>query len=139
MATHYIHEQDRDAHPAHAHRHYAAERSRPLYRATQVVWYVVYVIEAVLLARFALRLFSANPAAPFVELVYSLGAFFLTPFRYIFPSTAVVGSGSVVEWSTLFAALAYWLIALGIVKLILMSRPVSSLEASEKLDHKERL
>jgi hypothetical protein len=101
-----------------------------------LVWYALYVVEAFLTARFALRLLGANPRAAFVDFVYSISALFLAPFRSIFPSYAA--GGNVLEWSTLFAMLAYWFIALGIVKLIHMSKPVTPLEAEEKLEYRER-
>ncbi len=36
--------------------------------------------------RIILRLFSANPATPFVSWIYSISDFFVTPFRGIFPT-----------------------------------------------------
>lgn len=113
------------------------ERTRPLYRGTQIVWYVLYVIEVILLLRFGLRVIGANPAAGFVRLIYGLAGFFLAPFAYIVPSIAA--GRSVVEWGTLIAMLVYWLIALGLVKLLFVGKPVSVIEADQKLDSKERL
>jgi len=45
--------------------------------------------------------------------------------------------GSVFEWTTLLAMLVYWIIALAIIKLFLMGKTVSTLEAAAKLDDQE--
>lgn len=109
--------------------------SRPLYRGTQVVWYVLGLLEVLLALRFLLRLTAANPAAGFTDFVYSMTAPLIAPFAAVFPATAV--EGNVFEWSTLLAMLVYWLAAWAIVKLFLMGRPVSDTEASIKLNDQE--
>ncbi len=94
-------------------------------------------MEALLGLRFVLSFAGANPGAPFADLIYNFSAVFLAPFRYILP-TSVVGR-SAFEWSTLVAMLVYWLIAVGIVRLMVMSRPVSEAEARHKLVNREIL
>ena len=81
-----------------------------LYKVTRGIWYVLYVIEALLLLRFILRLLGANPGAGFTELVYALSSVFLAPFLYVF-GNASSGVG-IVEWSTILAMIVYWLIAI---------------------------
>lgn len=110
-------------------------RSRPLFRGTQVVWYVVGLIEALLAFRFLLKILGANPNAGFTDIIYTLTAPLVAPFVAVFPSARVVGS--VFEWTTLLAMLVYWLIAMAIVKIFVMSKPVSTPEASVKLDQQE--
>jgi len=106
--------------------------TKPLYRGTQIVWYVLGLIEVVLLFRFLLRLFGANPSAGFTEVIYTLSYPFALPFQAVFSTTRV--SGSVFEWTTLLAMLVYWLVALGILRLLVMSKAVSTPEAAEKLE-----
>ena len=43
-------------------------------------------------------------------------------------------AGSILEWTTLLAMLVYWIVALGIIKLFLMGKTVSTPEAAAKLD-----
>lgn len=104
---------------------------RPLYRGTQIVWYIFSVIEALLLFRFLLKLIGANPSAGFTDIIYSLSYPFVAPFLYVVPSAQV--SGSTLEWTTLIAMLVYWVLAWGIVRLFVMGKPVTRAEAEVKL------
>lgn len=111
-------------------------RTKPLYRGTQVVWYILSVLEALLAIRFALKLLGANPAAGFTNLIYSLTYPFAAPFLGVFKSAKIV-PGSTFEWTTLLAMLVYWLLATAIIKVFLMSRSVSTPEAAVKLDQQD--
>lgn len=113
------------------YRDYDGGEVRPLYRITQVVWYLFYVIETILLFRFALKLIGANTAAPFTQFVYAVSFPLIAPFQNIVGTLRVFGSA--VEWSTLIAMLAYWVLAWGIARLIAMNRPVTRTEARESL------
>ena len=108
---------------------------RPLYRGTQVVWYIFYVIETLLLFRFLLRLIGANPDAAFTQFIYALSLPFAGPFLLVVPSMRV--AGSVFEWTTLLAMLVYWVLAWGIVRLFVMGKPVSRAEADVKLQKQD--
>ena len=112
-------------------------RTKPLYRGTQAVWYILGFIEAVLAFRFLLRLLAANPAAGFTDFVYSLSYPFVAPFLNVFPAMRV--EGSVFEWATILAMIVYWLLAWGIVKLLVMSKPVTTPEAAVKLEKQDRV
>lgn len=111
---------------------YVAPTTKPLYRGTQVVWYILGVLEVLLAFRFLLRLLGANPDAGFSAFIYGLSYPFTLPFSAVFGATAV--SGSVFEWTTLLAMAVYWLIAFGIVKLLTMSKAVTTPEAARKLE-----
>ena len=104
---------------------------KPLYRGTQIVWYIFSVVEALLIFRFLLKLIGANPDAGFSALVYALSYPLAAPFLYVVRATQV--SGSVFEWTTLLAMLVYWVLAWGIVRLFVMGKPVSRGEAEVKL------
>ncbi len=110
-------------------------RTKPLYRGTQVVWYILGVLEVLLAFRFILKLLAANPAAGFTSFIYGITALFAAPFLSVFKIVKV--QGSVLEWTTLLAMLVYWLIALAIIKLFVGSKPVSTPEASVKLDQQD--
>ncbi len=109
--------------------------SRPLYRGTQVVWYILEVLEFLLLIRFVLKFLGANAGATFTQIIYGVTYPFVEPFLYVFKTARV--AGSTIEWTTLLAMLIYYVIALGIIKIILMSKPVSSAEAEVKLDRQD--
>ncbi len=110
-------------------------RTKPLYRGTQVVWYLLGLVEALLAFRFLLKLFGANPSAGFSSFIYSVTYVFATPFLNVFRVTKV--AGSTFEWTTILAMIVYWLVALGIIKLFLMGRSVSTPEAAVKLNQQE--
>ncbi|MES2225264.1 MAG: YggT family protein [Patescibacteria group bacterium] len=114
---------------------YTAPSTKPLYRGTQVVWYILGIIEALLIFRFILKLLGANPAAGFTHFIYSVGYPFVAPFQSVFRTSQV--SGSVFEWSTVLAMVVYWLIALAIIRLFVMSKAVTTPEAAVKLEEQE--
>lgn len=112
-----------------------SSRVNPLYRATQVVWYILYLIEALLAFRFILRLVGANTAAGFTHLIYSVSQPFYQPFANVVRGLKV--EGSVLDWNILLAMLVYWLIAWAIVRLFVMGKPVSTIEAEQKLNDQD--
>ena len=107
------------------------QRIKPLYRTTQIVWYILAVIEAILAIRFFLKLFGANVQAGFTQFIYGATQIFAGPFLIVFRVSSV--QGSIFEWSTLLAMVIYFLIAWIIVKGLIMSKPVSTKEANTKL------
>ncbi len=109
-----------------------APSTKPLYRSTQVVWYILGLIEALLAFRFILKLLGANPNAGFSSFIYSVTYPFAAPFLSVFRVTQV--SGSVLEWTTILAMVVYWLVAMGLLKGLVMSKAVSTPEAAVKLD-----
>lgn len=113
-------------------------RIRPLYRSTQIIWYILGVIEVVLALRFVLKLLGANAGAGFTSFMYGVSWFFASPFLYVFRASTPT-EGSVFEWSTLLAMAVYFLIAWLIVKALVMSKPVTTKEADEKLPEQESL
>jgi hypothetical protein len=110
--------------------------TKPLYRGTQIVWYLLGIVEILLAFRFVLKLLGANPGAGFTSLIYSVTYIFAAPFLTVFKKTQVMGS--VFEWTTLLAMFVYWVIAFGIIKLFLMGKTVSTPEAAAKLDSQEK-
>jgi len=99
------------------------------------VWYILGLIEALLAFRFVLKLLAANPSAGFSQFIYGVTYPFAAPFINVFRMTKV--DGSIFEWTTLLAMFVYWLVAMGIIRLFLMSKTVSTPEAAAKLDKQE--
>lgn len=110
--------------------------TKPLYRGTQIVWYLLGILEILLAFRFVLKLLGANAAAGFTSFIYGTTHIFTAPFLSVFRISKV--SGSIFEWTTILAMLVYWLIAFGIIKLFLIGKTVSTPEAAEKLNEQER-
>lgn len=115
---------------------YNSPTTKPLYRGTQIVWYILGLMEVLLLFRFVLKLLGANPDAGFSSFVYGVSYIFSAPFLTVFRVVNI--DGSIFEWTTLLAMLVYWIIAWGIVKLFLMGKTVSTPEAAAKLNIQDK-
>jgi uncharacterized protein YggT (Ycf19 family) len=115
---------------------YTSSTTRPLYRGTQIVWYILGILETLLLFRFVLKLLGANPNAGFTDFIYSITYFLASPFLAVFRVSKVI-EGSYFEWATLLAMLVYYVIAIGIIKLFLMGKSVSTSEAAIRLGDQE--
>jgi len=92
--------------------------------AENAIWYILGIIEVLILFRFVLKLLGANPESGFVSFIYTATGILTGPFDNIFgvSSTTSGDVKSVFEPSILVAAVVYALIAWGIVKLINLNR-----------------
>jgi len=97
-----------------------------IYRGSWVVWYIADLLELLLLLRFSLRLFGANPNAPFTSFVYQLTYPLVSPFFGVFGATPTQSGLGVFEWNSLLAMLVYYLVAVIVVRLFFTVRTVSS-------------
>ena len=115
---------------------YNSSTTKPLYRGTQIVWYVFGLLEAILAFRFVLKLLGANAEAGFSSFIYGISQPFASPFLSVFQISKV--EGSIFEWTTILAMIVYWLIAIGIAKILVMGKTVSTPEAAVKLDNQDK-
>jgi uncharacterized protein YggT (Ycf19 family) len=116
---------------------YNSPTTKPLFRGTQVVWYILGVIEVLLAFRFILKATGANAAAGFTSFIYGVTWPIAEPFIAVFRSTHI--DGTTVEWSTVLAMVVYWIVAEGIIRLFMMNKTVSTPEAAAKLERREAL
>jgi hypothetical protein len=86
------------------------ERERRIFtfKATQLVWLFLVVLETFLALRFILKLIAANPDSPFAVFIYGFTGLFLLPFAGL-TATPQVG-GMVLEISTMVAMVVYALV-----------------------------
>ena len=110
---------------------YDSPTTKPLLKGTQIVWYILSLLEVLLALRLVLKLTGANPSAGFTNFIYAITWPFTAPFFAVFPKTTV--EGSIFEWTTLLGMIIYFLISLAIVKLFLISKTVSTQEAAAEL------
>ncbi|MDP3994000.1 MAG: YggT family protein [bacterium] len=115
---------------------YNSPTTKPLFRGTQIVWYIAGLLEVLLAFRFVLKLLGANASAGFTSFIYGITQPLAAPFLSVFKITRV--EGSVFEWTTVLALLVYWLIAIAIAKLLVMGKTVSTPEAASKLDDQDK-
>jgi len=96
------------------------EQERRLYtfKATQLVWLLLAILEAMIAMRIGLKLIGANADNLIVSMVYQFTSLFLFPFDGLIGS---LSTGNIVfELSSIFAMLVYALIAYVVNKLILL-------------------
>jgi hypothetical protein len=86
------------------------------FKATQLIWLLLGILEALIALRIGLRLIGANPASPIVVLIYGFTALFLFPFTGLVSSPAV--GNMVLEISSMFAMLVYALVAWAVERLV---------------------
>ena len=110
--------------------------TKPLYRGTQIVYYILGLVEVLLAFRLVLKLLGANAGAGFTSFIYSVTGPFTAPFIAVFKVSKA--QGSVFEWTTILAMFVYWVVALGIIKLLVMGKTVSTPEAAVKLDQQDQ-
>jgi uncharacterized protein YggT (Ycf19 family) len=76
------------------------------YILNSLVSFFVGIATVILGLRVLFRLFDANPAAGFVDWIYSTSETLMAPFRGIFPPATLEG-GIVLDVSALFAIIMY--------------------------------
>jgi hypothetical protein len=86
------------------------------FKATQLIWLLFGILEALIALRIGLKLIGANPASPIVALIYGFTTLFLFPFEGLIGSPTA--GSSVLELSSLFAMLIYALIAWAMERIV---------------------
>jgi len=86
------------------------------FKATQLVWLLFGILEALIALRIGLMLIGANPSSPIVALIYGFTNLFLFPFTGLVGSPAA--GNMVLELSSMFAMLIYGLIAWAVERTI---------------------
>lgn len=56
------------------------QKKKAIFRAYQVIWFVLGIFETLLAFRFLFRLLGANSGTPFVKFIYSATAGMVVPF-----------------------------------------------------------
>lgn len=117
----------------------AAAHSFALFQLTNLIWLLLATLEVLLMFRLALRLIAANPAAPFVALIYTLSDLFLWPFFGMVINPIAV-NGSVLEITTIFAMFVYLALGAITVKLLNMASTVKGFPFRQvHVERRERL
>lgn len=85
-----------------------------------IIYFVVGLVEIVLVFRFLFKITGANPASGFVYWIYNVSQLMIMPFSGIFSSAVTPGVEvrAVFEPATLIALLVYGLLAWGLVRLV---------------------
>ena len=86
------------------------------FKATQIIWLVVALLEAAIGLRFVFKLIGVNAGNAFASLLYSVTDLFVAPFASL--TGAPAAGGMVLEISSLLAMTVYLLIAWGLERII---------------------
>jgi len=86
------------------------------FKATQLIWLLLGLLEAVLALRFMFKLIGVNAANPFATLLYSVTDLFVWPFASLVGAPAL--GGMVLEISTIIAMIVYLLVAWAFERLV---------------------
>jgi len=86
------------------------------FKASQMIWILLGILEALIALRFLLKLIGANPESPIVALIYGFTYLFLFPFEGMTATPAA--GGMVLELSSLFAMGIYALIAWAVERIV---------------------
>lgn len=99
-----------------------AQRSIVILRSYQIVWFILGLIETLLVFRFVLKMIGASTVSGFTNFIYALSYPFAAPFIGVLPAS--VSGPSVIEWSSLIAMVVYLVAAYGVLELIRLLTPV---------------
>jgi len=90
-----------------------------LNRVVTIAYSLVTALEVLLLLRFVLRLFGANPENYFASFIYTLSEPFVAPFSTLFISPTFNGGANIFDVNLLIAIFVYALLVFLVSKLVL--------------------
>ena len=99
------------------------EKKKTIFRFNQIIWYILGLVEVLLIFRVILKALGANSFVGFTSLIYSLTAPLAAPFSGIFG--VFTAGNSIIEWSTIIAGIVYLCVAWGLVYLLNIVYPIT--------------
>jgi len=99
------------------------ETKKTIFRFNQIIWYILGLIEVLLTFRVVLKAVGANPFTGFTSFIYAITNPLAAPFSGILGVS--VSGNSLIEWSTIVAAIVYLCIAWGLVYLLDLIYPIT--------------
>jgi len=107
------------------------DKKKTIFRFNQIIWYIFGLIEVLLVFRVILKALGANPTSGFTSLIYSITNPLAGPFTGILGSPVIAGT-SIIEWSTIIAAIVYLVVAWGLVYLVDLIYPITPKDVETK-------
>ena len=93
-----------------------SEQRVATFKATQLIWLLLGILEALIALRFIFKLVGVNEANSFATLLYGVTGFFLAPFASL--AKAPAAGGSVFEVSSIIAMVVYLLIGWALERIV---------------------
>ncbi len=112
--------------------HKVFQKKKKIFRAYQIIWFVLAIIEVLLAFRMLLKAIGASPTSGFAVLIYALSAPLAVPFQGLVGIST--SATSTFDWSIIIAAAVYALLTFGIVQIIHMAKPVTKQEVEQTVD-----
>ena len=107
------------------------------FKATQLIWLLLGILEAAIALRVVFKLIAVNAANPFAALLYNVTDLFVAPFASL--TGAPAAGGMVLEISSIIAMIVYLLIAWALERLVyvLFYRPRGAVSVRQTIvaDH----
>lgn len=108
---------------------FGAERRATMDKISGLIWLMGGLLEALIGMRFLLKLIGANPATPFVNLIYMSSDLFLWPFAGLTATPSA--NGMILEISSLVAMIVYAILTWAAVRIFwLLFSPTDSRRVS---------
>jgi hypothetical protein len=86
------------------------------FKATQVIWLLLGILETLIALRFIFKLIAVNPDNSFAGLLYGFTGLFVAPFASL--TSAPSAGGMVLEISSIIAMVVYLLIAWALERIV---------------------
>ena len=99
------------------------EKKKFIFRFNQIIWYILGLIEVLLIFRIVLKALGANQFVGFTNLIYSITSPLAAPFTGILGISTL--GNNLIEWSTIIAAIVYLFAAWGLVYLLNIIYPIT--------------
>jgi hypothetical protein len=99
------------------------EKKKIILRVNQIIWFILGLVEVLLLFRVVLKALGANPFIGFTNLIYAITTPLAAPFSGILGISTT--GNSVIEWSTIIAAIVYFIVAWGFIYLLDLIYPIT--------------
>lgn len=92
------------------------EQRLATFKATQMIWLLLGLLEALIALRVVFKLIGVNAANAFATLLYNVTGLFVAPFASL--TSAPAAGGMVLEISSIIAMIVYLLIAWGLERIV---------------------
>jgi uncharacterized membrane protein len=109
------------------------EQHLTTFKATQLIWLMIGLLETILALRVIFKLIAVNAANPFAALLYKVTDIFVAPFASL--TGAFTFGGMVLEISSIIAMIVYLLIAWALERIVyvLFYRPRGPVSVSQTM------
>ena len=109
------------------------KQKKVIFRTYQIIWYLLGVVEVLLIFRIVLKMLGANTNSGFTSMIYTLSAPFAVPFQGILNIS--YAEGHIFDWTTFIAMIVFAILAYGLVELFQLIKPTTPEEVENVVDN----